>query len=377
MSKPTLSYIANLRLPTEKAYGIQIAKMCEAFASQKVDVELIIPTRRNAIIKDAFDYYGIKRVFAVITLVSPDFYLQGKLDGAAVFVKDFISAIVLFAHVLLKKRDIIFSRDELPLYFLSFFKKNLVFEAHRFSSRRLIFYRRFRKADLKMVAISRGVKDEFVKFGYRSERILVACDGVDPEEFRLNISKKEAREITGLPLDKKIIMYSGQFFDWKGADTLLQAAKLMPGGESLFVFVGGSVRDVEKFKEEARGFDNVLILGHKPYKDIPFFLKAADILVLPNKKDGGISEFYTSPLKLFEYMASGRPIIASNLPSITEVLNDGNSFLTDLGPDALSRTIKLVLEAGADAEMRAKKAVVESEKYSWKERAGRILEFVR
>src|SRR3989344_8828898 len=166
-------------MPTDKAYGIQIAKMCEAFAVQGLDVKLIIPARNNSIGKDVFDYYGIKRNFKLIKLYAPDFYLSGKYDKFAVIVKNFISALILSVYVLFKKSDLVFSRDELPLYLISFFGKNLVFEAHRFSSHRSRFYQRFKKSGVKMVVISAGLKDEFIKFGFKPDKILIAHDGVD------------------------------------------------------------------------------------------------------------------------------------------------------------------------------------------------------
>ena len=85
-------------------------------------------------------------------------------------------------------------------------------------------------------------------------------------------------------------------------------------------------------EKKAKGSENILVLGHKPHKTMPVFLKAADVLVLPNSAKEEISRSYTSPLKLFEYMASGRPIVASDLPSIREVLNENNSLL--VSPDS-------------------------------------------
>ena len=92
----SLLYIANLRLPTEKAYGIQIAKMCEAFADPelKFKVALIYPKRNNPNIKEnVFDYYSVKNNFEAKRVWAPDFYFSGKLDTISVLIKNFISAI--------------------------------------------------------------------------------------------------------------------------------------------------------------------------------------------------------------------------------------------------------------------------------------------
>ena len=132
-------YIANLRLPTEKAYGLQIVKMCEAFANLDLHTTLLVPSRNNQIKKSIFEYYNVKGNFTFKKAWSPDFYWPGILDKVAVTIKSFISAIVLAVCALNDKADIFYSRDEGVIFTLSFFAKprKLVFEAHKFSGVRL------------------------------------------------------------------------------------------------------------------------------------------------------------------------------------------------------------------------------------------------
>lgn len=375
-----LLYLSNLRLPTEKAYGIQIAKMCEAFAAQ-VEVELVYPSRKNPIKEDVFIYYAVKQIFKIKKLSAIDFYLPGPFDRIAVDLKSFISAVVLSFYGLFSGTDIIYSRDEAILYILSFFKKNIVFEAHRYSPKRKFFYKRFKNASIKTVVISKAIEQEFFKLGFSEKNILVAHDGVDIEKFDININKEKARKMSRLPLDKILITYAGHLFEWKGVDVLLEATRDIEiskyrNMDILFVFLGGTERDVKKFRKKAKGLNNVLILGHRPHKEIPLFLKAADALVLPNSVSDKISS-YTSPLKLFEYMASKRPIVASELPSIAEILNDGNSVLVKPDdPKKLVEGIKKILEdtdASADLAIRAFEEV---QQYTWQKRAGKIINFI-
>lgn len=368
-----LLYIANLRLPTEKAYGIQIAKMCEAFASEDVEVILIYPFRKTPITDDFNIYYSVKNNFKIKMLWAPDFYFPGKLDRASVLLKDFISGITLAIYGLFSGADIIYSRDEWPLYFLSFLKKNLVYESHRFSERRGIFYKRFK--NLKTIVITKQSKEDLIKIGFKTENILVAPDGVNLEEFNINLSKEQARTKVGLPPDRKIAMYTGHLFEWKGANVLLETARKLP--DVLFVFVGGMEHDIKKFREEAKSLNNVLILGQRPHKEIPAYLKAADVLVLPNSGKEEISRYYTSPLKMFEYMASGRPIVASKLSSISEILNDRNSVLVKPDDvDSLMAGIKKLLDNKAFGEELAKKALEDVQNYAWQKRAAKILDFI-
>src|SRR3989338_2603983 len=100
-SSKKLVYVANLRLPTEKAYGIQITKTCEALADSGLEVTLISPKRKNPNIKEnIFDYYSVKKIFSDKLVDAPDFYWPGILDKIAVAIKSFISAKALVREAL-------------------------------------------------------------------------------------------------------------------------------------------------------------------------------------------------------------------------------------------------------------------------------------
>ena len=373
---PRLVYIANLRLPTVKAYGIQIAKMCEAFTGQNIKVELTAPFRFNRIKEDFFKYYGIKNNFSFHRIPSPDFYLPGDLDKLAFGLKSFISALILVAKALKGKADIYYFRDELPAFLASFLIDGsiITFEAHKFSGRKLFFYRRFRKSGIRLIVITKNLADKFLKIGFNQSRVLVASDGVDLDEFDIETSRENARLKLGLPLDKKIVVYTGHLFDWKGAGILAETALLLP--EVFFVFVGGTDHNIIEFKRKFGEVNNIHIVGHKPHREIPIYLKAADVLVLPNQSGEAISELYTSPLKLFEYMASGRPIVASNLPSIREILNENNSLLVKSNPNSLAVSIKEILQDQTLAQKISAQALKDVQGYTWSNRAQKILNFV-
>lgn len=119
------------------------------------------------------------------------------------------------------------------------------------------------------------------------------------------------------------------------------------------------------------------VLGHKPYDQMPYYMKAADILLLPNSKQFKISRLYTSPMKLFEYMASNTPIVASDLPSIREILNEQNSILVDTDDkNIFSENIKKLINNVALANSLAEQAKKDVQKYSWQARVKNILNFI-
>jgi glycosyltransferase involved in cell wall biosynthesis len=366
-------YLANLRLPTEKAYGVNISETCQALADAGADVKLVYPFRKNPITADFFSYYGVKNNFKTRILPAIDIYFPGKLDKISALIKNFLSGVSLVLYSLWSETDTIYSRDEFPLFLLSFFGKNIYFEAHKFSDSRKFFYRRFLKRKIKVIAISESLKKNFLEMGFGTDDILVAHDSVNLNDFNISVTKEEARNKTGLPLNAKIVMYTGHLFDWKGADVLAKAAMTLP--EINFVFVGGTEHDVAVFKDKFGELENIIIMGHEPHKDIPVFLKAADILVLPNSAK---QKFYlgTSPIKLFEYMSSMRPVVASDIPSIAEVLNGGNSVLVmPDDPSALADGIKKLMDTNLAGKI-AEKAFEDVQLYTWQKRAEKILKFI-
>ena len=166
-------------------------------------------------------------------------------------------------------------------------------------------------------------------------------------------------------------------YQWKGAKTLLEAARLS-GEDILFVFVGGTKKDIGAFKSQAGINKNILVAGHQPYQEIPFWLKAADLLVLPNSGEEDISRYWTSPMKMFEYMASGQPIVASDLPSLREVLNENNAVLVEPdNPKALAEGINKTLKNSAFSANISARALKDVQKYSWINRAKNIYEIIR
>ncbi len=380
----TLLYLVSQRLPTEKAYGRQIAKMCSKFADLSgVDLELIYPTRHNLIKESFFEYYDIKDNFRISRISAPDFNAPGFLEVLAFGVKNIISALILARAVLTRHPDVVYSREELPLYILSFFRKNLVFESHKMQIPRKFMYRRFKNNGVKIVAIVQALKDDFLKIGFEVKNILVAPDGVDFEivnkEGTSPSDKGTARILLGLPSGQKLAVYTGSLYRWKGVYVLADAAKLMPG--VLFFVVGGDERgDEAEFKRylvEQR-INNVKVTGYiKSEETVRSYLAAADVLILPNSAKDKVSQKYTSPLKLFAYMASRRPIVASDLPSLREILNENNSILVK--PDdalALAEGIKKVLNDPVSASHMSNLAFEDAKQYTWEKRAESIINFM-
>jgi glycosyltransferase involved in cell wall biosynthesis len=362
-----LTYLANIRLPTEKAHGIQIMKMCEAFARTGTQVELVVPKRHNAIVEDPFDYYGVERIFTITTLPAYSLVGWGR-SGFLIQAIGFARAVRRYLRQ--TKPDIVYSRDKVVLLLLPQ-TTPFVWEIHTGESRRVA--RILGKRAKAIVAITNSLAVECDALGIPREKIIVAHDGVDLKQFSVLISQKEARQKLGMPLDKKLVVYTGHLYAHKGADTLAEAM-IFFAPDVLAVIVGGTETDLKRFRATYRDSKNILIVGQRPHADIPHYLKAADVLVLPNSMTSEASRLHTSPMKLFEYMASGVPIVASDVPSLREIIDESMAnFFTPDDPESLARVVSDVFARYPLALEKASKTRAIATRYSWDARAHNIL----
>jgi len=370
-----ITYIVNARIPTERANGIQIIHTCEALAKTGIEVELVVPWRFNPLKEDPYQYYGVEKNFSIRKLPSLDFIRIGKL-GFLIQEWTFILSSILFLLISNKKENVIYVRGErLVRGILSIISKYPIFlETHMIPRTFSVYEKTFKKVN-GIVVITKYYENELRNKGFNS--VLCAPDGVTISDFNIAISKRDACEKLGLPLGGKIVMYTGQLYSWKGAEVLADSAQFLPE-DTVVVFVGGSPGNIIPFRGKYDNNSQILIIGERSHKEIPLYLKAADILVLPNTGKEAVSRWYTSPVKLFEYMASGRPIIASDLPSMRDILNKKNSALVPPDdPYSLATTIKELLENNNKAVAIAEEAHSNVEQYSWDKRASSLHAFIK
>jgi len=372
-------YIVNARIPTERAHGIQLAKMCEAFAGHGVDLTLVAPNRKNAIKESAEDFYGLRDKVRIKKIPVIDLYNFGKLGFR---VSSFSFSISYFLYLLslkLKGENYIiytidmdqFSFFAIPLLGISYFteihdtkKKNF---RHRF----------FLKKINGIITINELIKKEIIdKFNIQEGRVAVHPNSIDFNNF-LNVpDKMEARKKLGLPLDKKIILYVGKFYDWKGLEILISLAKKMKD-HSVYL-VGDDAERLMKISGEKELPKNILCQGHRDYKEMPLWQSAADVLVLLGTRSNDYSWYYTSPMKLFEYMASRRPIVASRTPAIEQVVADNGVFFYEPdNADDLARQINNALQNKEETNRKTEEAYRRVKNFSWEKRASKILEFIK
>ena len=379
-------YITNARLPTEKAHGVQIIKMIEALSSLNNEVVLISPNRiQNEISHktSVFDFYNVEKIFEhnLINFIDPYKYrsLMPK------FFYRFFSFLVNLLWGIKSAKigsklngDFYIFRDNTPFSYLfcAIFSKKCVIEFHDippFLSRLIFKLGLMISGKTVCFAVTNKLSEDlFHKFGKvkNLKKIDTLHDGVDLIKFKNN---KIIENSTPL------LTYCGSLSKSKGIDLIINSAKYINNVE--FQIIGGLKVDVDHYKKIANdnGVKNINFIGQVNYSDVPNLLNKSDILLLPSSAKNIKSRNYTSAMKLFEYMSIGKPIIASNIPSNTEILeNNLNCLLFE--PDNPKSMVEKINTLINDKELNKKITKNSSKlaiKYSWTERSKKMIKRIK
>ena len=390
-----LIYLTNSRLPGEKAHAIQIMKTCAALAAD-VDIQIVHPRRVNRpwlqSVVDLQKYYNLPRDVQRRLVGSLDlFSIVPKLPFGKTLAYKIVFAIqtityhiALLPLLLTSSADVYYTRDSLTASLLVLLGKvsisTVIYEAHRFPSSRLgLELSRWLVNKLDgIVVLTNFLATRYLELGIPEKRISVVPDAVDLQDFGV-FSKSAARQHLGIDESIFVVMYVGHMYHWKGVDTLVEAATRLSDNEQIWL-IGGTPEELPRIEQLAKQLEltNIHLAGYVPYEHISTYMAAADVLVIPNSGDYDISRFYTSPIKLFEYMAAKRPIVASNLPSLREIIvHDETALLVQPdNPISLAIAIQRLQSDSHLSSRLVDNATVLVSKHTWSGRSQRILEFI-
>lgn len=287
-----------------------------------------------------------------------------------------------------RKYDLVYTRDLFPVWACLMAGLRVVYETYRvdintrrwFLPWRMICYTR--RNLLGVIAHSGLALQAFVGAGIDDRRALLAYNGFSPQAMLPALSREKARRATGLPVGRKIVVYTGHVGPNKGLEAVLSIADRLP--HLLFLVVGGvplspGMRWFQG-RVQAVGLANVLTVPRVPPSEVASYLYAADCLIIPPTAAPLIQYGRTVlPIKTFLYMAAGRPIVAPALEDSREVLREGDNALLvpPDAPEAGAAAIRGLLEDPALQERLSRNAQRDAMRYTWDRRAVLIAEFLR
>ena len=390
----TILHITRMNFLANKAHVYTTTKTCEALAMQ-AGVQVILLSSDDSLADAAaqehfFQTHAVKKRFAIASLHSLANRLKGSSWRPINWLETLAVNLSIFRYVLIHRKsfDVLYYRDcslVLPILAAKYIlRKPMFLELHA------VLHKKHGQASLNffsgisdgLIAISHGLKDYYEKI---NSRIMVAfCAAAEPERFAaITESPAELRTELSLPRDKTILMYAGNLyktgnFDSYGIEDIVTAMARL---DDTYIFVG-----IGKKKDETRAHEKlaaklgisarILFLPWVTKDKVYRYWKAADVLLMP----AAGAQIGNSPTKMFEYLASGKPIVAARTAPIEEVLVDGrNALLVDdyKAPEQWATAIRRACDDANLRDRLARQAAIDSAHYTWQGRGERIWAFVK
>jgi glycosyltransferase involved in cell wall biosynthesis len=367
--------VATAMVPSRTASSIQVMKVCDSLVAIGHEVNLYLPDNGgDTAWSEVQRQYGIRATFAIHRI--------GAMSGLRRY--DFCWRAVRQARR--RSADLLYAWPVQAAAMAGWVGLCSVLEVHdrprgRFGGRLFRSYLDSR-APHRVLPISRALERQLSSEYSRSLEpplSLIAPDGIDLERYVGLPAAPEARRRLKLP-DCPTAVYTGHLYAGRGVDLILALAGR--NDSMSFVIAGGEPQAVERWRETARnsGLRNVHFMGFIPNADVPLVQAAGDFLLMPYARQiavsgGGDTSAFASPMKMFEYLASGRVILSSDLPVLREVLNEDNAIL--LPPEdveAWDSALREIGRAPGRASQLAAQARKEAQRFTWVERARRSLE---
>jgi glycosyltransferase involved in cell wall biosynthesis len=356
-----IAYVTNVRFPNERAHGQQIQAVTQTLKELGHDITIIAPFRNETkhVQRNDIRYVG-----------STDFIHSPFFPG--------ILGLWMVNHTMRKALplelgsfDLLYTRSPALLAPLVASGKPVILELHGIPRWNQSAFVRLCNQCAKVVCLTSPMKEELLRMGVHEDRLIIEGDAIDVRVLACMMEKEQARERFHLPPSAFVVGYAGSFETMglsKGVDQIIQAVETLHAEDRSIIalLAGGS---------SSASNDAVRHVGKIPHDDVSMVLAACDVLVYPapNTHHPYFMR-YTSPLKIFEYMAANRPIISADLPPIHDVLDAPTARFYEPGNiQALMEQIQWVKTHPAEAHMMAEASLEKVQSHTWQKRMERIL----
>jgi glycosyltransferase involved in cell wall biosynthesis len=388
--RPAIVLLADIRFPSPRANGIQVVKTAHALAARGLEVRLVVRHSDPRPTEDILEGFGV----APTPCLFVDRLKVGHAPGAALVPRlRYLARALALARRASRQGAFVLTRDlQLADLLLRLGCDNLTYEAHAveaimYDERQQLYNlesgpnaskrRRIEGRERRVwmgargfMATTAGILATFERLFAARNRTAVVPNGCDIPSGRAFTPPSEGQRV----------VYAGQLYPWKGVDVLVQAFAQMTRGE--LVIVGGLAgeTDFDRIQSLARSLnlgDRIQFKGSLKQKDVAAELARATVAVAPFLKSAMTSD-HTSPIKAFEAMAAGRPLLISDTGASREIVEDNRTGL--LVPpgnvEAWAAALDRILSDRALQMKLARAAFEKATDYSWARRAERIEVFL-
>jgi len=367
-----LAYIPNSAMPTSAANNVHVMKMCSALAEQGIDVTIYSECSPGW----SGDVKDLHQQFGTISCFPMELVNRGKRRRENLLYR-------LICQAIADGCSYIYTRSLSVAFYACLADIPVIFEEHKIPKDADFARYRFilrSPALVRFVAISQSLAG-FFRALHRDAagKIAVLHDAADPVGS-FKVAKFKLQEMPGIRMN---LGYVGHLYPGKGAELSVEIARRMP--HIGFHMLGGTEDDVDRWRKETSELPNIVFYGHRPHKSVPGFIEAVDVCIAPFLREVGVSgggpnvADVFSPLKIFEYMSYGKPIITSDLPVLREILTDGDTALMcdPDTPESFVAAINSLIEDTTEAQAMGARALAHFlANYTWARRAERVRGFL-
>ena len=366
-----IAYMSQSFIPSRSANSIHVMKMCQALAEEGHQVTLFAPDAKNDMesgVADIYSFYDVSHCFHIVYL--PWLWIKGR---------GYLYGYLAAQKARQLKPDIIYGRGIVACYFATFDDVPIMLESHAPETKKIpvwMFERLIQCPTFhQLIVITEALCDHYLtKYPCLEGKIQVVPDGADPVSSKtIPVSLPNAKS-------RLQIGYVGHLYQGKGMEIISRIASKCPWAD--FHVIGGMDKDIAYWKHQCKGDGNIFFHGFLPHSEVRRFILSFDVVLAPYQwhitvyGDSGDIGKWTSPLKLFEYMAAGKAIVCSDLPVLKEVLcHKKTALLVDPeSPEAWEQALGQLRD---DIFLRERLGLEAQEifntRYTWQARARQIL----
>lgn len=374
-----IAYCTNVRLPSERAHGHQVAAVVRALHALGHTVEVFAPSRRNVLGADFHTYYGLPSEIRIQYLGFFDPIAAWWLPGVlGLWCLNLVFRLLVPRAIGGRSFDCLYTRSPALLSALLRTGAPVILELHRLPRWRRRSFVRLCQRCRCVVPLTSAMAATLVSWGLDRSLLHVAGDAVDLTMYQHLPDRTAARRSLSVSTDRVVVGYVGRLRTLgmeKGVEMILRA---VASDRRFFgLIVGGPAADRAEYERCAAALGlstmDVLFTGEVPAADVPCAIAACDIAAMPFP-DLPHYRFAMSPLKMFEYMAAGRPIVTSDLPTVRDVLSDTTAwFYVPDDLDSFLGALRAIADHPAEAALRVRAALQLVTEHTWERRMQRIL----